>query len=241
MIEDKELEQAVAEKATQPNFAEHIEEKDISDVKANEIEVVEEEQQVPTVDINKIKIETQFSKQMDVVKENVLKDAAVTDNQFVDTIKKNVKEAAVKLTEVERGKAEFQEQQIDYEKEKLETKQKKNVHEQSEDKWANRQKRRQFHYDGVKPIMEFVNIKDPMNLICLYFLTLILIIPFLIGKLIKGTFGTLVSGASDGSRSKAAKGFLWTITCIFALLVVVCLVYLFLKWQGIDLLANIRN
>ena len=51
----------------------------------------------------------------------------------------------------------------------------------------------------------------------------------------------LISGASDGSRGKAAKGFLWTITCVFVLLALVCLVYLFLKSQGIDLLTNIKN
>lgn len=194
-----------------------------------------------TVDTNVVNIQTQFSKKMDEVKENVLVDAAETDNQFVETIKKNVKETAVKLTEVEHNKAEYQGQQVDYEKEKLETKQKKNIHEQAEDKWVNRQKRRQYHYDGVKPIMKFVKIDDPMNLFCLYFLTVILIIPFLIGKFIRGTFGALVAGASDSNRGRTARGFLWTITCVFATLVLICLVYLFLKWQGIDLLANIKN
>lgn len=235
MIIDDELEKIEAEKQ--------------QDVKVDNVETVEpivqplqvEEMPKQVVDTNVVNIQTQFTKKMDEVKENVLTQAAEADNQFVETIKKNVKEAAVKLTEVERGKAEYQEQQVDYEKEKLETKQKKNIHEQAEDKWANRQKRRQYHYDGVKPIMKFVKIEEPMNLVCLYFLTIVLMIPFLIGKLIRGTFGALVAGASDGNRSKTAKGFLWTITCVFATLVLICLVYLFLKWQGIDLLANIRN
>lgn len=186
-------------------------------------------------------IETQFSKSMDVVKENILKEAAVEDKDFVNQVKETVKQTAKKLTEVEKGKAEYQEQQVDYEKEKLGTQQQKNVHEQLEDKWDNKRKKRQYHYDGVAPIMEFVKIDKPMNLICLYFLTIVLMIPFLIAKFIKGTFGALVAGASDGSRTKAAKGFLWTITCVFATLVIVCLVLLFLKSQGIDVFAKIRN
>lgn len=223
MIEDKELDAMI---------------KNESKLEPQEVIVKESVvENKPAVDY--VTIQTQFSKSMDTVKENVLKEASITDQKFVETVKENVKKAAVKLTEVERGKAEFQEQQVDYEKEKLDTKQKQNIHTQQEDKWTNRQKRRQFHYDGVKPIMKFVKIDEPMNLFCLYFLTFILIVPFLIGKLINGTFGALVAGASDGNRSKAAKGFLWTITCVFATLVLICLVYLFLKWQGIDLLANI--
>lgn len=211
-----------------------VEDKDL------DLEIVKAEQSNNIVESKPV-IETQFSKQMDEVKQNVLTDAATTDNTFVDTIKKNVKEAAVTLTEVEKDKAKYQQQEVQYESEKLETKQKKNIQEQNEDAWTDKQKRRQFHFDGVKPIMNFVGITEPMNLGFLYLLAIILTPLFLIAKFVKGTFGTLISGASDGNRGKAAKGFLWTITCIFALLVVVCLVYLFLKWQGIDLLANIKN
>lgn len=190
---------------------------------------------------NKVKMETDFSKRMDEVKQNILTEASVEDKRFVETVKENVKKAAEKLTEVEKKKAEYQEQQVDYESEKLDTQQKKNVHEQNEDKWINKQKRREFHYNGVKPIMTFVGINDPMNLGFLYILAIILAPMFLLSKFIKGTFGTLIAGASDGNRTKAAKGFLWTIVCVFALLVVICLVLLFLKWQGIDVFANIKN
>lgn len=186
-------------------------------------------------------IQTQFSKQMDVVKENVLSQAAENDTNFVDTIKRNVKEAAVRLTEVEKDKADLQGQQIKYESEKLSTKQIKNENEQKEDKWDNKRKRRQFHYDGVKPIMEFVGVKEPMNLVFLYFLTIILTPIYLVAKLIRGTFGALIAGASDSQRGKMAKGFLWTVLCVFVLITVVSIVYLFLKWQGIDLLRNIKS
>lgn len=203
----------------------------------NELTTVQEQH----VDTSTVNIHNEFSKNMDIVKENVLKEAAANDDTFVDTIKKNVKSAAVKLTEVEKAKATYQEQQVQFESEKLDTQQQKNLHTQQEDKWSNRQKRRQYHYDGVAPIMKFVNITEPMNLVCLYFLTIVLMIPFLIGKFLRGTFGTLIAGATDGSRSKLAKGFLWTIACAFALFILICLVYLFLKWQDVDILANIKS
>lgn len=178
-------------------------------------------------------ISSEFAKRMDDVKVQVLENASNEDEKFVKTVKENLKDAAVKHTEVEQKKAEFVKQKVQFEQEKLETKQKENVHQQQEDKWANRQKRRQYHYDGVKPIMQFVGIETPMNLLLLYFLTLVLVWFFLIGKLLKGTIGALIAGASDADRPKAVKGFLWTLLAIFTVIIIVMAVYLFLRWQGI--------
>lgn len=178
-------------------------------------------------------ISSEFAKRMDDVKVQVLENASNEDEKFVKTVKENLKDAAVKHTEVEQKKAEFVKQKVQYEQEKLETKQKENVHQQQEDKWANRQKRRQYHYDGVKPIMQFVGIETPMNLLLLYFLTLVLVWFFLIGKLLKGTIGALLAGASDANRPKAVKGFLWTLLAFIAVIIIAMVVYLFLRWQGI--------
>lgn len=212
MIEDKELDKVEAEIINADNI-----------VVSNPVKVED----------NTLKMQTGFSKAMDVVKENVLDEASTTDKEFVQTIKENVKQAAVKLTEVEKDKADYQQQQVKYESEKLETEQKKNIHTQSVDKWENRQRRRQYHYDGVKPIMEFVGIKSPLNLFFLYFFAIILTPIYLVAKFINGTFGALLAGASDGNRGKMAKGFLWTLLCVLALVIVACLVWLFLRWQGI--------
>ena len=178
-------------------------------------------------------ISSEFAKRMDDVKVQVLENASNEDEKFVKTVKENLKDAAVKHTEVEQKKAEFVKQKVQFEQEKLETKQKENVHQQQEDKWANRQKRRQYHYDGVKPIMQFVGIETPMNLLLLYFLTLVLVWFFLIGKLLKGTIGALLAGASDANRPKAVKGFLWTLLAFIAVIIIAMVVYLFLRWQGI--------
>lgn len=174
-----------------------------------------------------------FADKMDDVKVNVLEQASEEDKKFVETVKENLKDAAVRHTEVEQEKAKFAKQKVKYEEEKLDTEQKRNEQQQQEDKWENRRKKRQYHYDGVKPIMTFVGIKEPLNLFFLYFLTAILVWFFLINKLWKGTIGALVAGASDENRTKAAKGFIWTVLGVFTLFIVGAIVYLFLKWQGI--------
>lgn len=174
-----------------------------------------------------------FTARMDDVKLKILQDASASDEKFVKTIKDNVKEAAVVNTEVEREREAFAKQSVQYEREKLSTKQQKNTIEATEDKWANREKRREFHYNGVKPIMEFVGISKPMNLALLYFLSFILVWFFLLSKLWRGTIGALIAGAEDANRPKTVKGFLWTLLGLVALGVLAALVYLFLKWQGI--------
>lgn len=221
MIEDKELDSISAVEAMKENSENAVIIKDVQPLDS------------PFAD-------TSFSKKMDNVKENVLVDASTTDDNFVNTVKKNVKEAAIKYTEVEKEKANLKSQQIELEQNKLTTEQNKETHKQNADKWDDKRKKRQFHYDGVKPIMDFVNITEPMNLILLYFLAVILTPLFVLSKLCKGSFGALLTGASDKDRSRAAKGFLWTLLCLFSLLVVVCIVLLFLKTQGVDLLANIN-
>lgn len=174
-----------------------------------------------------------FTDRMDDVKLKILQDASISDEKFVKTIKDNVKEAAVVNTEVEREREAFAKQSVQYEREKLSTKQQKNTIEATEDKWANREKRREFHYNGVKPIMEFVGISKPMNLLLLYFLTAVLIWFFLLAKLWRGTIGALIAGAEDANRPKTVKGLLWTLLAVVVIGILAALVYLFLKWQGI--------
>lgn len=186
--------------------------------------------EVPT---NSVFAENNFTERMDDVKLKILQDASVSDEKFVKTIKDNVKEAAVVNTEVEREREAFAKQSVQYEREKLSTKQQKNTIEATEDKWANREKRREFHYNGVKPIMEFVGISKPMNLLLLYFLTAVLIWFFLLAKLWRGTIGALIAGAEDANRPKTVKGLLWTLLAVVVIGILAGLVYLFLKWQGI--------
>lgn len=176
-------------------------------------------------------VATQFGKAMEEVKLNVLSEAGSDDKQFVDKVKKTLKSAAVKNTEVEEKRADFEKQKVDYASEVLQTEQQKNTHRAAEDKWENREKRRQYHYNGVKPIMTFVGITEPLNLFLLYLLTAVLAPFFLVSRFLKGTIGALVAGAADDNRPKAVKGFLWTLVGMIALCALAALIYLFLKWQ----------
>lgn len=200
------------------------------------IEKAEETPVIPEVEgpeDSLIQHDSGFVSRMDIVKQQVLQDASESDQSFVETIKENVKQAAVVHTEVEKEKASLEKQSVQYEQEKLSTKQKRNINVSREDRWANREKRREYHYNGVKPIMEFVGIKTPMNLFLLYFLTLILIWFFLLSKLLRGTIGALIAGAEDANRPKAVKGLLWTLIGAIAVGALLCVVYLFLKWQNL--------
>ena len=173
---------------------------------------------------------TSFSKAVDTAKLNVLDNAQKNDQKFIQKVTDELKEAAVKLAEVEKAKGELEKQNVEYAKELLETQQKLNSQKQDEDKWKCKQKRREYHFDGVKPIMEFVGIKTPMNIFILYSLTVILVWFFLANKLLQGTIGALIAGASDTDRPKAAKAFMWTLLAVLTAAVVVALGYLGYQW-----------
>jgi len=174
-----------------------------------------------------------FTKAVDVAKINILQEASVSDKKFVDDFRDKLKEATLKLAEVEREKANLEKQNIEYHQELLETKQLLNEQKQAEDKWTNKQRQREFHYAGVRPIMEFVGIKTPMNIALLYSLTMFLLPFFLFSKLWKGTIGALIAGAEDSDRPKAVRGFLYTLLAVIAVGIIALVAYLVLGWLNI--------
>ena len=174
-----------------------------------------------------------FTKAVDTAKINVLQEASANDKKFTDDFKDKLKEATLKLAEVEREKANLEKQNIEYHQELLNSEQLLNEQKQAEDKWISRQKQREFHYAGVRTIMEFVGIKQPMNIALLYFLTLFLLPFFLFAKLWKGTIGALIVGAEDSDRPKAVRGFLYTLLGVVAVGIIALVTYLALGWLNI--------
>lgn len=183
--------------------------------------------------ISNITEQTQFNEAVDSAKLNILKDASANDEKFVAEVKENVKDATLKLMEVEKEKAELEKQNVLYHQELTDKDRQINEYEQKVNYWENRQKRREYHFNGVKPILNFVGIKEPMNLFVLYFLTIVLVPFFLLAKLLKGTFGVLIAGASDGDRPKMVRGFLWTMLGLAVVGIIAGVIFLFLKWQNI--------
>lgn len=179
---------------------------------------------------------TAFTEAVDQAKIATITEVAATDKRFVREFTDNVTDAALESAKVEQEKQKLERQLIEYEQELLETKQQLNKLEQQTTKWEKRQKRRQFFYDGVKPIMMFVDIKEPMNILLTLLFTVILCPFFLLGKLFKGTIGNLLSGATDANRPKAVKNFIWTMLGILVAVIVIAIifvVFLVLEHYGI--------
>lgn len=204
--------------------------------------VAEKEAAVPMVQVDKsstasplsnVTEATAFTKAIDEAKIRVVEEASTNDANFVKDFEKKLKDATLELAAVEEEKARLEKQNIEYHQELLSTQQALNEHTQAENLWENRQKRREYHYNGVKPIMEFVGIKEPMNLPLLYALTFVLLPFFLLAKLFKGTVGALIAGAEDSDRPKAVKGFLWTLIAVIAVGVVGLITVLVLRWLNI--------
>jgi hypothetical protein len=201
--------------------------------------LIEAEKNAPPVNIEQseqlsnVTAANTFTQAVDTAKLNVLQEASANDKKFIDDFKGKLKEATLKLAEVEREKANLEKQNVEYHQEILETKQLLNEQKQAEDKWTNKQRQREFHYAGVRPIMEFIGIKQPMNIALLYSLTLFLLPFFLFAKLWKGTIGALIVGAEDSDRPKAVRGFLYTLLAIFAVGIIALVTYLTLGWLNI--------
>lgn len=214
MIEDKELD-ALEEKS-----------------KALSTQVDEAKSMVPDVELRR----SDFAKQMDTVKGEVLDEARKNDETFNTTVKKNLQEAAVKHTVVEQKKADLEEEVTDYQRTVVQTHQQREEQQQEQDEWAHKREQRQFVFDGVKPIMNFAGIQEPANIGLMIFLTIFLLPWFLLNKLWKSTIVALFAGAQDENRSKVAKGFIWTVIALLIAFAAFVAVYCFCRWViGIDI------
>jgi hypothetical protein len=202
----------------------------------NEIKAIKEQERTAELQVNEIRnvtASTTFTEAIDRAKIDTVEEASANDKTFKKEFTDKLKDATLKLAELETEKAELEKQNIEYHQELLQTQQELNEQLQAENQWANKEKRREYHYNGVKSILTFVGITEPMNLVVLYFLTAILVPFYLLNKLIAGTFGTLVAGASDANRPKAVKGFLFTLLAVACAGLLAVMVYLGLGWLKI--------
>lgn len=198
--------------------------------------VVEQQPPAPAPQLKPVNAPTAFTQAVDQAKIATITEVAATDKRFVREFTDNVTDAALVSAQVEQERQRLEKQAVEYEQELLETRQQLNKLEQQTTKWEKRQKRRQFFYDGVKPIMMFVDIKEPMNILLTLLFTIILCPFFLLSKLGKGTIGNLLSGATDANRPKAVKNFIWTMLGLLVAVIVIAIifvVFLVLKHYGI--------
>lgn len=195
-----------------------------------EIAVVNAENYAKLTNLNE---QTKFTDSLETAKIETLKQAATNDTKFIDEFKKELKEAALKAAQLEKEKQALEKQNIEYHQELLQTQQKLNEHQQHEDEWNARTKKRQYHYDGVKDVMVTIGIKNPMCIPLLYFLFPIALLFFIPKIAIQGTLGNLLAGAIDSDRPKAAKGFLWTLLVFSILCIITAGILITLQWLEI--------
>lgn len=154
--------------------------------------------------------ETEFSKKIQEGMVNIVKEAYVSDEDFKSGIQEKAKTSAQEYANLEKDKAELERQNLQYASELLQTQQELNKFKQDDHRWDNLRSKRQVFYDGVKPILKWIGIEEPMNIGLMIFITVVMIIPFIIGKPLEA----LILGANPNDRVKQSKAWLWTLLAL---------------------------
>ena len=177
---------------------------------------------------------TVFSEKMDEAKINIITEASAEDPKFIEALKNEIKEAGLKSAQLEKEKQELEIQNIALQQNYIQTKNELESQKQKENKWENKQKARQYHYDGLKDIMEFIHINNPMWLPLMYILAIIISPIYIAWTVFLCPFGTLIAGTKDNNRPKLVKGAIYTILLIALIAVVFfggyAVMHYLLKW-----------
>lgn len=184
--------------------------------------------------IGNITQETNFSKIIDNAKVETIKRASAEDDKFNEDFKNELKQAVLKSAQLEKEKQELEKRNIELQQNYIKTKNELENQIQSVNKWDNKQKAREYHYNGLKDIMLFVHINNPMCIPLMYIFAVLISPIYLVWTLILAPIGTLIAGTKDQERPKLVKGAIYTILCIALVLVLAILFYAcghyWLKW-----------
>lgn len=186
----------------------------------------EKPQEVAKEKIQNLTQTTEFSKAIDQAKIHTITKASAEDQKFNDDFKKELKEAVLKSAQLEKEKQELEKRNIELQQDYILTKQELESQTQAVNKWNNKRERRQYHYDGLKDIMQFVHINNPMCVWLMYVLALIVSPIYLIYVLIISPLGTLLGGTKGSERPKVVKGAIYTVLLLTLIAVVVVGLYL---------------
>lgn len=203
--------------------------KDVIEQRKQELDLKPASQ--PQIKLANLTEETEFTQNLDKAKNNALKEASANDTKFVEDFKDKLKQATLKAAELEKQKQEFENKYIELNKEYLETKQQLEKQTQQQNKWANKEKAREYHYNGLKDIMEFLHIMSPMNVILMYALALITSPIYLAWTLFVNPIWTIIVGKAGENRPLAIKGAIWTLALVFCAILIFFFVYAIGKFQ----------
>lgn len=199
------------------------------------LDLIQSNQEIAqSTQIENITKATDFSNAIDSAKIETIKRASAEDDKFNEDFKTELKQAVLKSAQLEKEKQELEKKNIELQQNFIKTKSELETQKQSVNKWENKQKAREYHYNGLKDIMLFVHINNPMCIPLMYIFAILVSPIYLVWTLILAPFGTLIAGTKDQERPKLVKGAIYTILCIalvcvLALGIYACMHYLF-KW-----------
>ena len=154
--------------------------------------------------------------------------ATSKDEDFVGELSDKNKDVLKASIDLEREKVEAEKQKILLEQEKIAKEKEENLNERLKGRFGSKLDAQEYHYKSLKPILETVGMKVPMNVILMWIIAVFvtIIIPIYPVKLLFcATFGNLLAGASSENRKGFAKGCMWTAIAILGISLTALLVF----------------
>ena len=149
------------------------------------------------------------------------------DKNFVAELSEKNKDVLSASIELEKAKVEIENLKILLEQERIQTEKEKNLNERLKDKYGSKLDRQAYYYASLKPILETVWIKEPMNVILMWVIATLVCLSgiYPLKLLFCATFGNLIAGASSDKRKGFAKGCLWSAVAVLGLSLTALLIY----------------
>ena len=176
-------------------------------------ELVKKEIDVPRP-ISNITEHTTFSDTVDKAKIATIQQASIDDDKFNQDFKTELKQAVIKSAQLEKEKQELEKKNIELQQNYIKTKNDLETQTQSVNKWENKQKAREYHYNGLKDIMQFVHIENPMCIPLMYLFAFLVSPIYLLWTLVLSPLKTLICGTKEENRPRYIKNAIYTILCV---------------------------
>lgn len=154
--------------------------------------------------------------------------ATSKDKDFVGELSEKNKDVLKASIDLEREKVEKEKQRILLEQEKIAKEKEENLNERLKGRFGSKLDAQEYHYKSLKPILETVGMKTPMNVILMWLIAVFvtIVIPiYPIKLLVCATFGSLLAGASAENRKGFAKGCMWTAIAILGIALTALIVF----------------
>lgn len=176
-------------------------------------ELVKKEIDVPRP-ISNITEHTTFSDTVDKAKIATIQQASIDDDKFNQDFKAELKQAVIKSAQLEKEKQELEKKNIELQQNYIKTKNDLETQTQIVNKWENKQKAREYHYNGLKDIMQFVHIENPMCIPLMYLFAFLVSPIYLLWTLVLSPLKTLICGTKEENRPRYIKNAIYTILCV---------------------------